>query len=81
MADEDDASTVVVVREVVAPRREDVGGINVLSITVHADPGPRADDLRGFGLTPQWGLHRIDASVAQVDLVEIARAEATAYTG
>ncbi|MEA3055804.1 MAG: hypothetical protein QOD30_1236 [Actinomycetota bacterium] len=59
---------------------KDVGGINVLSITVHPDPGPRTDDVRG-ALTPQWGLHQIDASVAQLNLVEIARAEATAYTG
>jgi hypothetical protein len=59
---------------------KDVGGINVLSITVHPDPGPRTDDVRG-ALTPQWGLHQIDANIAQMNLIEIARAEAKAYTG
>ncbi|MEN3272856.1 MAG: hypothetical protein V7636_1617 [Actinomycetota bacterium] len=58
-----------------------VGEINILSITVHTDPGPRTDDLRGATLTPEWGLHVLDASIAQTNLVEIVRAEATAYTG
>ena len=60
---------------------KDIGGITVLSITVHSDPGPRTDDLRGATLTPQWGLHVLDASVAQVNLIGIVRAEASAYTG
>ena len=58
-----------------------IGGYTVLSITVHPDPGPRFDDVRGSGLPPQWGLHVLDASIAQMNLIEIARAEARAYTG
>jgi hypothetical protein len=58
-----------------------IGDITVLSVTVHPDPGPRVDDLRGAALTPQWGLHVLDTSIAQVNLVEIAKAQAQAYTG
>lgn len=59
---------------------KDVGGFNHLSITVRADPGPRVDDVRG-GLTPEWGMHVIDVSVAEANLVAIARAEGRAYRG
>jgi hypothetical protein len=69
------------VPDLVSAECKDIGGINVLSITVHADPGPRTDDLRGASLTPQWGLHVLDSSIAQADLIGIARAQAQAYTG
>ena len=55
-------------------------GFHYLEVTVHADPGPRVDDIRG-DLTPEWGLHLIDVNVAMGDLVEVARAQGAAYAG
>jgi hypothetical protein len=53
-------------------------GFHYLEVTVHADPGPRVDDVRG-DLTPEWGLHLIDVNVAMGDLVEVARRQGEAY--
>jgi hypothetical protein len=53
-------------------------GFHYLELTVHADPGPRIDDVGG-DLTPEWGMHLIDVSVAMGDLVRIAGAQAAAY--
>lgn len=54
-------------------------GFTFLEITVHADAGPRTDDIGG-DLTPQWGLHLIDVNLAMGNLVELAGAQAAAYT-
>ena len=51
-------------------------GFSYLSLIVHGDPAdPRIDDIRG-DITPQWGMHLIDASAAMGDLVEVARDQA-----
>jgi hypothetical protein len=55
-------------------------GFHYLSITVHPDPGPRADDVTG-DLTPQWGLHLIDVNLVMGDLVSDVKAQAKAYAG
>jgi hypothetical protein len=39
---------------------------------------PRIDDIGG-DLTPEWGLHLVDANVAMGDLVRLAAAQARAY--
>ncbi|MBM4269602.1 MAG: DUF3089 domain-containing protein [Deltaproteobacteria bacterium] len=54
------------------------GGASYLELTPVGDPGPRADDFGG-DLTPEWGLHLLDASAALGNLVEIAAAEAAAW--
>lgn len=55
-------------------------GFSYLEITVNSDPAdPRADDIGG-DLTPEWGLHAVDVHAAMGNLVEIARAQAEAYT-
>ena len=57
------------------------GGFTYLSLTVDGDPGdPRTDDIGG-DLTPQWGMHLIDANVAMGDIVDLVAAQADAYTG
>ena len=54
-------------------------GFHYLAITVHGDPAdPRIDDIGG-DLTPQWGLHLVDANVAMGDLVTITRSQAKAF--
>ena len=54
-------------------------GFRYLAITVNADPtDPRIDNIGG-DITPEWGLHLIDANVAMGDLVKIARRQARAY--
>jgi hypothetical protein len=57
------------------------GGLSYLSLTVNGDPGdPRTDDIGG-DLTPEWGMHLIDANVAMGDLVDLVADQARAYTG
>jgi len=54
-------------------------GFHYLAITVNGDPAdPRIDDIGG-DLTPEWGLHLIDANVAMGDLVSLARSQAKAH--
>ena len=36
-------------------------------------------DLTGADLTPEWGLHLVDANIAMGDLVAIARKQARGY--
>jgi hypothetical protein len=52
-------------------------GFSYLALTVHGNDV--AKDLRG-DLTPQWGMHLIDANVAMGDLVELARTQAAAWS-
>ena len=55
-------------------------GFHHLSLTVHGDPsGPRIDDIRG-DLSPQWGMHLVDANVAMGDLVTLVRSQAAAFS-
>jgi hypothetical protein len=56
-------------------------GFRYLSVTVHGDPSDlRIDDIGG-DLTPEWGLHLVDANVAMGDLVAVARSQAKAFRG
>jgi hypothetical protein len=54
------------------------GEFSYLELTNHPDPGPRADDIGG-DLTPEWGLHLVDANVALGNLIDIAEAQAAAW--
>lgn len=55
------------------------GGFHYLAITPRGDPAdPRIDDIGG-DLTPEWGLHLVDANVAMGDLVAVARSQAKAH--
>jgi len=54
------------------------GGRNYLAVTVHADPGPRADDIPG-DLTPEWGLHLVDVSLVMGDVVDLVRSQSAAW--
>jgi hypothetical protein len=55
-------------------------GFSYLSISVDADPAdPRADDVPG-DLSPEWGLHVVDANLAMGDLVALVAAQAQTYT-
>jgi hypothetical protein len=53
-------------------------GFNHLALSVHPDPGPRKDDIQG-DLTPEWGMHLIDVSVAVGDLVALATTQGQAF--
>jgi len=54
-------------------------GFSYLELTVHADTDdPRIDDIGG-DLTPEWGMHLIDANVAMGDLVAVAKNQGQAY--
>jgi hypothetical protein len=58
--------------------RED-DGFTYLAITVNGDPDDaRVDDIGG-DLTPDWGLHLVDVSVAMGDLVTIAGRQGAAH--
>lgn len=57
------------------------GGFTYLSLEVEADPkDARTDDIPG-DLSPQWGMHLIDANIAMGDLEKLAAAQAEAYAG
>ena len=57
------------------------GGFDYLEVTVNGDPSDaRVDDIPG-DLTPQWGLHLVDANIAMGDLVDRVTEQAEAYTG
>jgi len=54
-------------------------GFVYLEVTVHGDPeDPRIDDIGG-DLTPDWGLHLVDASLAMGDLVSVAQKQGKAW--
>ena len=54
-------------------------GFVYLSIIVHGDPSdPRIDNIGG-DLTPEWGLHLVDANATMGDLVEVTSHQAHAY--
>ncbi len=54
------------------------GEFSYLQLTVNPDPGPRVDDIGG-DLTPEWGMHLIDANVAMGNLVDIVESQAQAW--
>lgn len=55
------------------------GGFSYLELTVHGDPDdPRVDDIGG-DLSPEWGMHLIDANVAMGDIVDLVTSQADAY--
>jgi hypothetical protein len=55
-------------------------GFSYLSITLTGSADdPRIDDLVGANITPDWGLHLVDASIAMGDLVRLATSQAAAY--
>lgn len=55
-------------------------GFHYLAITINGDPDdPRFDDLTGADITPDWGLHLVDVSLALGDLVDVAKRQARAY--
>ena len=57
----------------------ETNGFVYLSLTVHGNPAdPRIDDIGG-DLSPEWGMHLIDANVAMGDLVSLARSQGRAY--
>jgi len=37
--------------------------------------------VRGADLTPEWGLHLVDANIAMGNLVDVAAAQSRAYCG
>lgn len=54
-------------------------GIVYLSLFVRGDPGDgRIDDIGG-DLTPEWGMHLVDVSVAMGDLVSLAKSQGRAH--
>ena len=54
-------------------------GFVYLAIHVDGDPAdPRVDDIGG-DLTPEWGLHLVDANAAMGDIVTLADNQARAY--
>ena len=56
-------------------------GFVYLEVTVKGDPGdPRIDDIGG-DLSPEWGLHLVDANVAMGNLVSLARTQGRAWCG
>lgn len=56
------------------------GGFDYLEVTVNGDPSDaRVDDIPG-DLTPEWGLHLVDANIAMGDLVDRVTEQADAYT-
>ena len=54
-------------------------GFRYLSVTVHPDPGPRADDIVG-DLTPQWGLHLVDVNLVMGNIVDDVQAQAETFS-
>jgi hypothetical protein len=57
------------------------GGFSYLELTVDGDPDdPRTDDIGG-DLSPEWGMHLVDANVAMGDIEDLVAAQAAAYTG
>jgi hypothetical protein len=53
-------------------------GFDYLELTILGDPAdPRPDDIGG-DLTPQWGLHLVDVTIAMGDIVSLVGSEAAA---
>ncbi len=56
------------------------GEFDYLEVTVNGDPSdPRIDDIGG-DLTPEWGLHLVDANIAMGNLLEVVGAQIATHT-
>ncbi len=54
-------------------------GFVYLAVSSTGNDAKRIDDIRGADLTPDWGLHLVDANVAMGDLVALAKRQAKSY--
>lgn len=54
-------------------------GFVYLSVGSTGNDAHRVDDIRGADLTPDWGLHLVDANLAMGDLVAIAKRQSRAW--
>jgi hypothetical protein len=55
-------------------------GFHYLEVHSNGDPDdPRVDDIIGADLTPEWGLHLVDANLAMGNLVSIARSQGRSW--
>lgn len=54
------------------------GPFHYLEITVVEDDGPRIDEIGG-DITPEWGLHLVDANLAMGELLELVRNQIDSY--
>jgi hypothetical protein len=57
------------------------GDFDYLELTVDSDPDDARTDDIGGDLTPEWGMHLIDANVAMGDIVDLVSTQAAAYGG
>jgi hypothetical protein len=57
------------------------GDATYLSVTVGAGEGDQRGSDVGGNLGPDWGLHLVDVNLAMGNLVDLVKAQATAYTG
>jgi hypothetical protein len=55
------------------------GAFGYLQLTITTEPGPRTDDVAG-DLSPEWGMHLIDANVAMGDLVNLVASQAASLS-
>jgi pimeloyl-ACP methyl ester carboxylesterase len=54
-------------------------GHTYLALSVNGDPAdPRTDDIGG-DLTPEWGMHLVDANIEMGDIEDLVAAQAGAY--
>jgi hypothetical protein len=57
----------------------ETNGFVYLALRPHGNPAdPRIDDIGG-DLTPEWGLHLVDANIAMGDLLAIAQSQGRAW--
>jgi hypothetical protein len=69
----------VVLPGLLSARCGESDGFHYLGVIVDGDPDdPRIDDIIG-DLTPEWGLHLVDANVAMGNLVSIAKSQARSW--
>ncbi|HET6950221.1 MAG TPA: DUF3089 domain-containing protein, partial [Acidimicrobiales bacterium] len=57
------------------------GDYTYLRLTVRSDPSDARTDDIGGDLSPEWGMHLIDANVAMGDIESLVARQAEAYTG
>ena len=56
----------------------DDGAYAYLELTITTEDGPRVDDIGG-DLTPEWGMHLVDANVVMGDLVNLVATQSAAW--
>lgn len=52
---------------------------HILELTILADAMDPRPDTIGGNITPEWGLHLIDAHIAMGDIVRLAESQTAAY--